>query len=175
MKAALQRFTARLRRFADGLERLTASLQTIAPALPPVSRETLDKLAIVQEALLSVEQVPVATEHLLHGGMYARTIRLQAGAVMVGSLMKLATVLIVNGYGSALAGEDRIDLEGYNVMPGSAGRKLLFVARGPVEMTMIFPTQARTVEEAENEVCAEAHLLMSRKDGRRDTVTITGE
>jgi hypothetical protein len=121
-----------------------------------------------------VEQVPVATEHILHGGMYARTIRLEAGVVMMGSLIKLATILIVNGATSLVAGDDRVDLDGYNVIPGCAGRKQLFVTRGPVEMTMIFPTQASTVAQAEDGVFAEADLLMSRNDGSRDTTTITG-
>lgn len=144
-------------------------------ALPPASPETLEKLASINDEILRHEQVPIATEHILHGGMYARTIRLQAGIVMMGSLIKRATVLIVNGPTSVLVGDDQAELEGYNVIPGCAGRKQLFVTRGPVEMTMIFPTQAKTVEEAEDEVFAEADGLMSRKDGSSDTITITGE
>jgi hypothetical protein len=69
----------------------------------------------------------------------------------------------------------RVDLDGYNVIPGMAGRKSLSVTRGEVEMTMIFPTSATTVEEAENEIFAEADQLMSRKDGSRDTIVITGQ
>jgi hypothetical protein len=107
--------------------------------------------------------------------MYVRTIRLQPGTVMIGSLIKLATVLIVNGATSVLIGDDRVELEGYNVIPGCAGRKQLFLTRGEVEMTMIFPTKAKTVEEAEDEVFAEADLLMSRRDSSNDTITITGE
>jgi hypothetical protein len=154
---------------------MSASLQTITAALVQPSPETLDKLAVVQEWLLKQEQVPIATEHILHGGMYIRTIRLQPGTIMIGSLIKKATVLIVNGRTSVLVGDERAELEGYNVIPGCAGRKQLFVTRGDVEMTMIFPTQAKTVEEAENEVCAEADLLMSRQDNSRDTILITGE
>jgi hypothetical protein len=153
-----------------------ATLQSIFATafLEPASQPTLDKIQIVHEALLRVADVEIATEHLLHGGMYARTIRLDAGVVMVGSLIKLATVLIVNGATTLVSGDDRIDLDGYNVLAGCAGRKALFVTRGPVEMTMLFPTQAATVEEAENEVFAEAELLMSRKNGGSDTFRITG-
>jgi hypothetical protein len=154
---------------------VSTALQTPTAALTPASRDTLDKLARVHEALLMVEQVPIATEHILHGGMYTRTIRLRPGIVMMGSLIRRATVLIVNGSASVLAGDDRIDLEGYNVLPGCAGRKQLFLTRGAVEMTMIFATQAQSVEDAEDEVFAEAEFLMSRKDGSGDTVTITGE
>ncbi len=153
---------------------MTSSLTTgTLPSLVRASRETLDFTERVHEALLQVADVEIATEHVLHGGMYARTIRLEAGVAMVGSLIKRATVLIIHGSVSLLAGDELVDLEGYNVLPGFPGRKGLFVTRGPVEMTMIFPTQAATVEEAENEVFAEADILMSRKDGGRDTVTIT--
>lgn len=147
------------------------------------SQETLDTLAIVHQALLKAEQIDIGnghqvlvhTDHILHGGLYSRTIRLGPGVVMMGSLIKRATILIVNGNASVLAGNGRRELEGYNVVPGSAGRKQLFVTRGPVEMTMIYPTQAQTVEEAENEIFAEADQLTSRKDSSGDTVTITGE
>ena len=154
---------------------MSTHLQTITAALVPPSPEKLNKLALVQDGLLTFEQIPIATEHLVHGGMYVRTIRLQPGTVMIGSLIKLATVLIVNGATSVLIGDDRVELEGYNVIPGCAGRKQLFLTRGEVEMTMIFPTKAKTVEEAEDEVFAEADLLMSRRDSSNDTITITGE
>lgn len=151
------------------------NLQVVTPALLPPSADTLSKIAIVHEALLKCGDAPVTTEHVLHGGMYCRTIRLASGVVLVGSLIKLPTVLIVSGSMATLVGDDWIELEGYNVLPGSAGRKQLLVARSNVEMTMVFPTQAKTVEDAENEVFAEADLLMSRSDGSRDTFTITGE
>lgn len=150
-------------------------IQTVGSILLPASPETLGILQRIHEAILSVEQIPIATSHLLHGGMYARTIRLGPGTVMMGSLINLPTVLIVNGPATVLSGDARLDLDGYNVLPGCAGRKQLFVTKGSVEMTMIFPTGAKTVEEAEDEVFAESDLLISRKDGSWDTITITGE
>jgi hypothetical protein len=42
-------------------------------------------------------------------------------------------------------------------------------------MTMIYPTSAKTVEEAESEVFGELDQLMSRKDGNRNSVTVTRE
>lgn len=147
----------------------------LAAALVPPSPATLDKLAQAQEIILARPQVPVATEHLFHGGMYARTIRLIPGVWMIGSLIRLATVLIVHGDCAVIVGDEQVELSGYNVIPGCAGRKQLFLTRGPVEMTMIFPTRAQTVVEAEDEVFVEAKQLQSRKDGSRDTITITGQ
>lgn len=154
---------------------MNTSLQTTTRGLQAASPATLSKLAILQALLLSVEQVQIQTDHILHGGMYTRTIRLQAGVIMMGSLIKRPTILIVNGSVLVTTGDQGAELQGYNVMPGSAGRKQVFVALGPVEMTMIFATQAKTLAEAENEVFDEADELMSRKDGSGDTLTITGE
>jgi hypothetical protein len=154
---------------------VNTSLQTATAVLRPASQETLATLALVNDAILACEQVSIATDHILHGGMYARTIRLKAGVVMMGALIKRATVLIVNGPTSVLAGDVWGYMEGYNVFPGCAGRKQLFVTRGDVAMTMIFPTAAKTVEEAEAEFTDEADLLMSRRQDNGDTITITGE
>ncbi len=149
--------------------------QMRAAALAPPSQESLAKIEIVHQALLQIHDVEISTEHVLHAGMYARTIRLEAGVVMVGSLIKVATILIIHGSTSLYAGGDEfVALEGFNILPGYAGRKGMFVTHGPVQMTMLFSTQATTVEEAENEGFAEAEALQSRKDSTRDTTTITG-
>jgi hypothetical protein len=121
------------------------------------------------------EQTPLVTEHLIHGGMYARTIRRDFDSVTIGSLINKATILIVNGSCSLLVGDKRMDLTGYNVLAGMPGRKSFSWAHGPVEMTMIFATSARTVEEAENEIFAEAGQLLSRRMGENDKITITGQ
>lgn len=144
-------------------------------ALTPASPGMLARLALIHERTLAFPQAEITTAHLLHGGMYTRTIRLDPQTIMNGSLIRKATVLIVQGSCAVLAGDEVLELAGYNVLPGCAGRKQTFVTRGPVEMTMIFPTQAQTVAEAEDEIFAEADQLISRKDGSRDQITITGQ
>ena len=54
-----------------------------------------------------------------------------------------------------------------------AGRKQIFVTRKPTVITMIFRTDAQTVEQAEAEFTDEAELLMSRQSDS-DLVLITG-
>lgn len=143
--------------------------------LRPSSPALLVKLSALGEELRSRPQIQPLTDHIIHGGMYIRTLHLPANVDMMGSLILKATVLIVCGSCSMLAGDERVELEGYNVLPGCAGRKQLFTTRSPVVMTMIFPTSASTVEEAENEVFGESDLLQSRQDSSGDTVIITGE
>lgn len=144
---------------------LTSVLTSASPAV-------LDRLDRAHAMISSLPQVEVVTEHLLHGGMYARTIRREPGIVAVGSLILRATILVVNGPCSMMSGDRRIDLTGYNVLPGLPGRKSFSLTHGPVEMTMIFPTSAKTVEEAENEIFAEADQLMSRNSGGKDKIVI---
>jgi hypothetical protein len=154
---------------------ITPPVPTPPSLIPAPSPAVLNELTRVQIFLGTLPQVPLATEHILHGGMYARTIRREPGSITVGSLINRATVLIVNGSCSILIDDRRVDLEGYNVLAGLPGRKSLSVTRGPVEMTMICPTSAKTVEEAENEIFAEADHLVSRRDNNKNKVTITGQ
>ena len=148
---------------------------TVTAALIPPSPAALDQINKIHEAILQFEQVPIATAHLIHGGMYARSIHLEPGTRMVGSLILRPTVLIIQGDTAVVIGDQVVELTGYNVIPGCAGRKHAFLTRGPVDMTMIFSTSAKTVAEAEDEVFAEVDQLMSRKDSSGDTITITGQ
>lgn len=152
-----------------------AVVETPPSIIPAPSPATLDELMRLQTVLGQLPQEPLATEHLIHGGMYARTVRRNFGSFTIGALISKATILIVQGSCSILIEDRRVDLKGYNVLAGLPGRKSMSVAWGPVEMTMIFPTNARTVEEAENEVFAEVDQLVSRRDNNLNTVTITGQ
>jgi len=143
--------------------------------LPAQSDDALAKVQRAEEIILALPQIDIQTEHIIHGGMYARTIRLNAEDVITGALYKVPTVVIVNGRCAMFAGDHWIQVSGYQVMAGSKGRKLMFIAREPTEITMIFRTDAKTVEEAENEFTDEAESLMSRKQGDKDIVIVTGE
>jgi hypothetical protein len=147
------------------------------PALA-TSPETLGKLFRAQAELLKLPQIDVHTDHVLHGGIYTRTIHMKPGTYVMGAHYKVSTTVILSGSLWAYVGQGWKQFSGYNVIPASAGRKQLFAT--PYEntedavITMSFRTDAKTVEQAENEMTDEAELLMSRQsDG--DTVTITGE
>ncbi len=90
--------------------------------------------------------------------MYVRTARVPAGVVLVGAQIKVPTVLIVSGDADVWTGEVWHHLSGHSVLSGEAGRKQLFVTRSAVEMSMVFPTRATTVAEAEAEF-TDDHLM----------------
>lgn len=109
----------------------------------------------------AVADVEIVTEHLIHGGMYARTIRVAKGVVFTSVLIKIPTTVVVHGH---LAIDGVGVVEGYGVLAGSAFRKQAYMTLSDVEMTMIFPTQATTVEEAEQEFTDELDQLMTRNE-----------
>jgi hypothetical protein len=142
-------------------------------AIPPMNGELLANLTGIQEKLLALPQIDVQTDHVIHGGMYVRTIRLAPDVVLMGALIKISTVLIVSGRTKVFTGDGWIELAGYHVIPARAGRKQIFVTQEETVITMIFRTEAQTVEQAEEEFTDEAELLMS-KNSENDTVTVTG-
>lgn len=144
-------------------------------ALPASTSETLAKIYEAEDYILTLPQIEIHTEHILHGGMYARTIRLATGVVITGALFKVPTILVVNGLCSMFAGDHWAQLDGFQVMAASKGRKQIFVTKEPTEITMIFKTDAKTVEEAENEFTDEADRLMSRTQDGDDVIIVTGE
>ena len=129
--------------------------------LPPTSDETVEKIRAVADKIREYPQIEFITEHVFHAGMYARTVRIPAGIVFTSVLVKIPTILIVNGVCDMLAGDDLIRLEGFNVLPASSGRMQIYVTHTGVELTMLFPTDAETIEQAESQFTDEADILMS--------------
>jgi hypothetical protein len=147
-----------------------------APRIPAMAPGAIDKVRQLEALAKERPQVAFETEHVLHGGMYARTICVPAGVMITGALVKLATLLIIQGDALAYVGGDEpLRLQGYGVLAASAGRKQVFVALADTRITMVFPTEARTVDEAERQFTDEAGILSSRGDPASNRITITGE
>ena len=148
------------------METWTKPMEAIATTgvmLSANSPETLQAARNLQHLVESVEQVQAETEHCLHAGMYSRTIRVPAGMVGVGVRVKVPTLLVVCGDVQLLVGDEWMEICGYAVLQGCAGRKQVFCTRSDVVMTMVFPTQAQSVDEAEREFTDEYETLMTRR------------
>lgn len=134
----------------------------VSTQIAAMSDGAIGQVRRLEDALLDGPQIDIPTEHVLHAGMYGRTVRIPAGVVLTGALIKIATLLIVNGDVSVFTGGETLRLTGYHVIPASAGRKQAFIAHADTTLTMLFPSQAATVEQAEAEFTDEADLLLSR-------------
>lgn len=141
--------------------------------IPTMTSEAIEKVAAMEKLSLQLPQVDIETSHILHGGMYARSIMIPAGVMLTGALIKIATILIVSGDVIAYIGDETIELTGYNVLPASANRKQAFVAKTDVYMTMIFASNALSVAQSEEQFTDDANRLLSRQMNNK--VTITGE
>ena len=147
----------------------------IAPIVPPMGEAALAKVRELEAELFKLPQVAVRMHHVLHGGMYARTAYVPAGAIMGCCLVRVPTIIVLAGEADIYIGQDEpLRLKGYCVVPASAGRKQVYIALTDFALTMFYATTATTVEQAENETTAEADMLASRRDGL-NTVIITGE
>lgn len=140
-----------------------------------MSMQAIEKVRVLEGITGQMEQADITTWHVLHGGMYSRTIEIKAGVVLTGALVRVPTVLVISGDVSFLADDQEVRVKGYAVIPASPNRKQAFIAHEDTWLTMSFTTQATTVEDAENEFTEEADRLMSRHGSATNHINITGE
>lgn len=131
--------------------------------LPEMTGEAIDKARETEARMLGMPQIELPVSHSLHAGMYHRTITIPAGVAITGALIRVPTLLIVDGDCEVFTGAEVATLEGHHVMQCQPHRKQVFMAHADTHLTMIFPTQAATVEEAEHEFTDEAARLQSRQ------------
>lgn len=127
----------------------------------------MDDLAQVnrlQDELLKHPQVELPVSHLIHGQMYARTIFVPAGTVVVGVLTNLDNICIVHGDITVTTDEAVMRLTGYNILPASKGYKRIGLAHADTLWTTIIHTNGKSVEEIELEMTDEPHLLQTRQN-----------
>lgn len=137
----------------------------LTPSYIPEMQDTAVAKVYQFETLnLERPQVPIITHHNLHGGMYARTIMIPANIVLTGALIKIPTILIVSGHAIVYTGNESRELIGYHVLSASKNRKQVYLTKTDTHVTMVFPTEAESVLQAEEEFTDEGHLLMSRKE-----------
>lgn len=137
------------------------------------SAQGLANASALEAAMRGLPQLEAETHHVIHAGIYTRTIMMPAGAVLVGVEIKIGTVLIVSG-DITLTVDNKVQrLSGYHVLPASAGRKQVCAAHADTWLTMIFSTDATNIDAAEQEFTHEAEKLLSRS--MRNSVLITGE
>lgn len=129
----------------------------------------------VEAELKTVKQTGMETWHVIHGGIYSRTIFLEKDQVIVGAKIKVPTTIMINGCLLISSGGESFEIRGVHVIPASKNRKQIMKATEKTSITMCFVTNAKTVEEAEEEFSDEAENLMSRFSDSINHINITGE
>ncbi|MFM0261868.1 hypothetical protein [Paraburkholderia sediminicola] len=141
------------------------------PELVAPDEQTLVALRDLDALMLAQPQVEIRLDHLLHAGLYARTCHLPADVLASGAVLRRATVLVISGDVTIFTGNDSARLKGFHVLPGLRGRKALFRTHAETQMTMVLPSDAQSVSEAELEITDEPQSL-AKLPGN---ITITGQ
>lgn len=146
-----------------------------AAVIQSMSNPAIARVGRMEAHNAKLPQVEISTHHVLHAGVYARTIMMPAGTLLTGALVEIATTLIVSGDCTVALGDGQTErLTGYHVLAASGRRKQAFVAHADTHLTMVFSTSAKSVREAEDEFTTEAEKLMSRQPGHANTIVVTG-
>lgn len=132
--------------------------------LPVMGQREIESVRQLESAAMELPQVPIQTDHVFHAGMYARTIKIPAGVVLTGAQIKIPTILIISGDTLVYGETGSTRYTGYHVALGKSGRKQAFCALQDTYLTMLFPTDATTADEAEREFTDEYEKLLSRKE-----------
>lgn len=166
---------------------MEGSLIVAHQLIPAMDAPSIEKVRELSEKLSScLNKDMYYTNHMLHAKLdvdgkivrlYARTLETPPYTLITGTLIKIPTILITCGDISVYIGNGTIRADGpYNIYPASAGRKQAVFSHGTRAFyTMIFPTLAETVEEAERHFTDEYDLLGSHADEKYNSVVITGE
>lgn len=109
----------------------------------------------------------IETEHHLHAGVYSRTIYVPKGVAVVGLTVRIPTQLIACGHFRLTDGGVTAEFRGVHIFDGAAGRRAAVYAIENSSFTMLFATNAKTVEEAENEFTDEPERLLTRKEEKQ--------
>lgn len=150
-------------------------LVTSQNVIPSMTEIEINSVRQLEEYTLKAQQIEISTHHIFHAGVYARTITIPAGAILTGALIKIATVLISHGDCIVYIGNEAKELHGYNIFAASRNRKQAFIAKTDTNLTMIFATDAKTTEEAEEQFTEDYSFLSSRRADAVNNVIITGE
>lgn len=131
--------------------------------LPPMNDGQLCNMYKLHKAMEQLPQIQIETTHTLHAGLYARTVHVPRGVLVMGVLIARATLLIVHGHATVIMGDRATEINGHAELRGAGGRKQAALAHSETYFTMVFPTDAATVEEAEAEFTTEAEQLQTRQ------------
>lgn len=140
----------------------------------PLTAEARAEIDALTEQWRALPQVEIPVHHVLHGGMYARTVTVPAGVAIIGVHVVVPTILVMDGKGTLVAGGEAREIDGHVVLAGSAYRKSIYIAREETVVTMMAATEAASIAEAQAQFTDEAHVLPPI-DGDGCTALVTGE
>lgn len=129
------------------------------PTGPADYRALVERL---ERMSLALPQTAIPTEHVLNGGMYARTITIPAGVLLTGAAHKTDHINVCMGDIEVLTDDGPKRLTGLHVLATKAGMKRAGYTHGPTRWTTICRTAQTTVQAAEDELVEQPERLQTR-------------
>ena len=133
-----------------------------SPLSHMASPETVRELEL---HLLKLPQVDLSCEHVVHGGMCARTIFIPAGTVLTGALTNCDNICVMHGDITVTSDDGTVRLTGFHVLPARAGFKRAGWTHADTYWTTVFKTDKTDVREIEDDMTPEANMLQTRREG----------
>lgn len=149
--------------------------------IPAMDVPTIAQVRALETEILKIPQhlrgeSAFRTHHLLHGGMYHRTLITPPRTLIVGAIIKRPSVLSTYGDIVIYIGNGTVNVTGYNIVPASAGRRTaVFSLDTEAVYTMAVACECKTVEDAEKWFTDEWMHLGNNRDDNHNFTVITGE
>lgn len=122
-------------------------------------RQQVERL---QAAILELPQVVLPVEHVISGGMYARTITIPAGTALTGAVHKTDHLCVCMGDIEVLTDDGPRRLTGLHVLVGRAGVKRAVYTHEDTRWTTICRTSLTDIAAIEDELVEEPESLQTR-------------
>jgi hypothetical protein len=119
----------------------------------------------LEDYLVGLPQVDLGTSHVVHGGMYARTVLIPAGTTMTGAMTNADNICVVCGDITVTTDDGPMRLVGFHVLPAKAGAKRVGVAHADTYWTALFVTDKADILDIEAQLTDESERLLTRRDG----------
>lgn len=129
--------------------------------LNAVTNDSLNCInSIVAYMLENTQQVQIKIDQDLLGSFYARHCLVPKDVVIVGALLKVPTVVIIDGDCIVYDGQKTKRITGYKILAGQAYRQSVFRAIEPTHITMIAMVKSSNVDDVQKEI-TDQHLLLT--------------
>lgn len=151
-----------------------SNIVSIERHISTMSDDAIEKVRRAELEVMTLPQMDIPTEHVLHGGMYMRTIFIPKGVILTGVVVKVPTMFIVAGEIVTYTENGTKHLKGYCTFTADAHRKQILHTLQDTYITITMASNAKTVDEAEREFTDEVELLASHHETSINRTLITG-
>jgi len=124
-----------------------------------------EKVRAIERVALTLPQVDIGTQHLIHGKVSTRWGLIPKGCLLTGALTKIANTCIVWGDITVTTDEGTKRLQGFNVIPAEPGAKRAGIAHEDTWWATVHYTETLDQKACEDEMTDEAEMLLTRRDG----------